>query len=364
MRIFNAFFIAATALPGAAFAQPYPQSTSLPGVEIYGRLDASVNSVRIDKVGTVQTVSSDTSYIGFRGVEDLGGGLLAYFKMESQLAIDSGNSGGTLNLGNGAASPVGTPTPQFFNRESHVGLKSERYGQVSLGTHWAPEIYISARTDPFIRGQMGGHFTLLQGTGSRGYAIQFVNSVQYLSPTIGGFSGRFIAQAPEGSFTKNYGALVDYSSDRLYAGLGFDSAQANLTAAALGVTPSTRSANLGLGAAYRFDALRLSGYVQQNRVSGLATVTGYDVGVSIPVGQGEIRSSVSHTNNPGKEATLFAVGYNYYLSKRTQLYTTVARLNNGAGARFAMWPASQDGAATSAGGQNIQGVQVGIRHFF
>jgi len=337
---------AAVALPLSALAQYAPSGGS--SVQIYGRLDASVNAVHIDDVGTRKTVATDTSLIGFRGSEDLGGGLTAFFKLESQLDVGTGSPNAA----------------QFWNREAMVGLNHPQFGQVDLGTHWVPTIWLTVRSDPFGRAQMGGLFTLLQGVGARGTSVQFINSVQYATPRVDGFIGRVVVQAPEGALNKNYAGLVEYFGDRLYAGTTYESVQTNTAAAALGVAPTTRSATLGLGVTYRFDAVKLFGYAQTNKISGLQNVAGYNLGVTVPVGLGEFRVSAAHTNNPGKEASLYAVGYAYFLSKRTQVYTSAARLNNSAGSRFAIWPASQDGAVPSAPGQDSSGIQVGMRHTF
>ncbi len=92
MTRFKAYFITAAVLPGAVLAHSaIPAASSL---QIYGRMDASFNAVNIRGAGSSKTVSSDTSFIGFRGTEDLGDGVSAFFKLESQIASDTGVSGG------------------------------------------------------------------------------------------------------------------------------------------------------------------------------------------------------------------------------------------------------------------------------
>jgi predicted porin len=88
------------------------------------------------------------------------------------------------------------------------------------------------------------------------------------------------------------------------------------------------------------------------------------LGAAVPVGSGEFRFSFVRNAIPGSQASLYAVGYNYFLSKRTQLYTTVGIIRNDGVARFALWPSSQDLGRPTVGGADEQGMQAGIRHTF
>jgi GBP family porin len=333
--------------PLCATAQYAP--TADPSLQIYGRLDASVNVQKYSgESGSRKAVSSDTSLIGFRATEQLGNGRAAYFKMESGLSVDKGTQ----------ASPAA-----FWNREVFVGLSDASLGAVELGTHWTPAIWLAGKVDPFVRSQLGAQFTLLQGTGVRGYAVQFANSVAYVSPNLAGLQGRVMLQAPEGALGKNRALGLDYARDRLFVGLSYDDTEATGASVGQPLVGATRSKTLGVGATYRFDAAKLFGYVQQNRVANLSNVNGYLVGVAVPVGPGEFRASYAHTNRSNAQASLAAVGYNYFLSKRSLVYATVAQLDNSGTAAFGMWPSSQDFAAPR-GGQDIKGIQFGVRHTF
>ncbi|MBL8357119.1 MAG: porin [Delftia acidovorans] len=351
-------------LPASTLAQYSP--SSLNELQVYGRLDLSLNSIRISNAQSMKTLSSDVSHIGFRGAEDLGGGVQALFKLETGIDASTGAAGGPLNLGNGAHPPAGTPTTAFFNREAYVGIKAG-WGRIELGSHWGPGIWLTLRTDPFGRSQMGSQLLILQGTASRGYTPMFNNSAQYSIKLTDRVTARILLQAPEGTFNRNHAGLIEYSGDRLYAGFMYDSAQINLATAAVGIdagAANTRSRTLAAGATYRFDHLKLWGYIQNNVVSGLRNATGYNLGISIPWGRGEFRGSLTHTGNPGKEASLAALGYTRFLSRRTQVYITVARLDNSAATRIGLFPTTADGAIPAAGGASLTGSQVGIRHFF
>jgi predicted porin len=342
---------AACMLPLCASAQFTPSSSDQ-GVSIYGRLDASLNAVKYQgESGTRKALSSDTSLIGFRGVEDLGDGLRAYFKMEHGFALDTG-----------AQSNATT----FWNRETFVGLRSNTFGGIELGTHWDPFIYLNIKTDPFSRAQTGALLTLMQGTAVRGYVPLLNNTVLWGSPDWGGLVIRLQMAAPEGTgINKNYAGAVDYTNGRFYMGFAFDDIQALRTTVGLTGAGTVRAKTYGLGTTYRFDAVKLSAYAQQNRTDDLENVTGYQLGATVPIGLGEIRTAWERSNQVGSSASLVSVGYLYNLSKRTFLYTTAAKLTNGSTTKFAMYPTSQDFAAMPPKlGQDLTGFQVGMRHIF
>jgi predicted porin len=242
-----------------------------------------------------------------------------------------------------------------------------RYGYVELGSHWNPAIWLTGRVDPFGRQQMGAIEAILQGTAVRGFLPAMPNSVAYVTPDVGGFRGRAVVQAAEGVVAAGNRALsLDYVNERLYVGLLYDYAQ--VTGASLGRpgTPALRSKTTAIGATYRFQPVKVHGYVQHNQVEGLPAVNGYMLGASVPIGAGELRASIVKTSNPSATATQVAIGYIHSLSKRTQIYTTAARIENRGLARFALWPSSADRGAANAplAGQQATGVQFGIRHFF
>jgi predicted porin len=244
-----------------------------------------------------------------------------------------------------------------------VGLGHKSIGSVQLGAQWVPSIWLTGRTDPFQRGQMGAQFTVLQGAAVRGYAVQYPNAIQYITPNISGLQGRALFQLREGAAAANRAFAVDYTGSNFYVGLVYDSTE--LAGASLGVParPSVRSNNLAVGAFYIFPMIKLFGYAQNNRVDDLPNVTGYMAGAAVPVGVGEFRLSFSHNDNPTASARMAAVGYNHFLSKRTQLYVTAADVRNDGTARFGLFPSSSAGLLPVAS-QDVRGVQTGIRHTF
>jgi predicted porin len=143
------FAIAAmTAFAGAAQAQ----ST----VTVYGIIDAGYigsnakegtnGASKITKSAFGQS-AEQTSRLGFRGTEDLGGGASAFFTVELGLTPQNSElSGGTAEdriqrTTNGSGSAVD-------NRQSFVGLKKNGLGQFAFGRQYTPVFNTGATTSP------------------------------------------------------------------------------------------------------------------------------------------------------------------------------------------------------------------------
>jgi predicted porin len=323
-------------------------------VEIYGRLDLSANYLKYGSTPTkastnLSTLSSDASLIGFRGREDLGDGLRAYFKLEHGLQMDTG---------------VQTSATAFWNRESYVGLGHSSYGSVQLGSQWSVNISASARVDPFTRFGSGSMIYLLQG--GRGFQISYSNAVEYLTPTVAGVSAKVLVSAGEGSvLRRSYSGSVDYAKGPIYATLTYD--QVKLTATSLGLTGNpVNSPTWNLGATYDMSVVKLHGWYQGNRIDGLPKVSGYMAGISVPIGAGVVHASYTHRSASNADASLVGVGYDYNLSKRSLMYVVLASVNNSGTAAFAIGPsgAEQRAASLPAAARDAKALQIGMRHYF
>jgi len=364
---FNAVVLLAALAPAAAMAQT---SFGSDNVIFYGKLDVAYDSVHFSAAPThgstsASYLSNDISYWGVRGSEDLGGGTRAYFKLESGFSPDTGaNTGGTS---------------QFFDREAYVGYGSD-WGSLQLGSQFAPSLFVQARSDPFGRVNNGNGVALTQQIPGnlRGFlgANPQNNAVQYLSPNIGGFSAKLLyglserAAAPTdlGRFT---GGSFEYAKGALYAGLSYeDQILAGATSLS---TLSNRT--LGAGASYDFGSVKLFGYLMRNRLSNASDVSANLVGLNIPLGLATIKASYAQReidNTAGGRTDIYAIGYFYHLSKRTEVYTSYAHLNNGAATNFGIWPSDKTyappvvagGAGLPVPGQDVTSLEVGFRHFF
>ncbi len=348
---------ATIALPICALAQ---------NVTLYGRIDVSGNYQTYSSTATkpsqhAVTLSNDTSWWGMRGTEDLGGGNRAYFKIEGGIQVDTGQQSNASSI---------------FNRETYGGLGSETYGSIQAGSQFSPSIWMSAKTDPFVRSNVGSQFTLLQASPvgiPRGYSIQYQNAVQYISPTIAGITARALISAAEGSVNgPSYAAGLEYAAGPAYVGFTYD--QNKVSAAAAGLHPGAPvlEANYSFAAAYRFSFARVSGWYEFNHIDNAKNVTGWMLGASIPVGPvADIRTSYAHRDQSNANASLLAAGYFYKLSKRTEIYTAAAHLNNSGTAAFGVWPIASPNpdlglpaGGPLAPGRDITAFQIGALHVF
>ena len=109
-------------------------------VTVYGLIDATIgtkNHATADggKLTGVQTAWFSGNRLGFTGTEDLGGGLAAIFKLESEYLIGTGE--------------MDTPGV-IFNRDAWVGLRSKELGQLTIGRqNTLPRDFAQIYGDPY-----------------------------------------------------------------------------------------------------------------------------------------------------------------------------------------------------------------------
>lgn len=422
--------LAAVAAVGAASAQS--------SVTLYGVLDAGYNNLSATNAGSLSRVTGNganqSSRIGFRGVEDLGGGLKASFVLEAGINVDSGagstttsnnmtlgqsaSTGSAATLAGNGSSSAGGQQGLTFNRRSTVSLEGS-FGEVRLGRDLTPTFLNYSTYDPFGAVGVGAATNVILGTlnpvgvsvappGSAKATVRSSNSIQYFSPDLAGFRASVMyafSEAPSNCTTfgtpaagtsaanscpgasgdgKYFGVRGLYTNGPISASLAFgkNTFAANSGASAAGLTGSQfrGDANImNLGGSYNFGvatAMAQYGTMKQqaNLNQAVATdqkLTHYLLGVSVPMGAGEIKASynwgkldknASATENDRRQNQL-AVGYVHNLSKRTALYTTYARLNaSGAGATASMGLTST--AATAGNGVSATGYDIGVRHSF
>ncbi|WP_454907540.1 porin [Variovorax gossypii] len=378
---------AALAVCGLASAQS--------SVTLFGVVDAGVtyqsNTARDTVTGLSNKQSKwslgnsgyNSSRIGFRGTEDLGGGLAASFWLEAPITNDDGATG--INT---------------FNRRSTVSL-SGGFGEVRLGRDYTPTFWNDTVFDPFGTNGSGTNvISTVSGNTTINNAnyVRASNSVGYfLPPNLGGFYGQVQYSFAENTSTSATSTTAATSSSAgRYVGGRFGYANGPLDIA-LGVGRSTvvdttaleRSVQtINLGASYDFGPVKLFGELSnvKNKFDYSAaadthdTYNGYLIGATVPVGAGLIRVAYSQVRyNEGAAgvtgedplARKLALGYVHNLSKRTALYATVARVNNRNDVNYtgSLVSASTTGYGSTGVGfsglpRSSTGYDFGIRHAF
>ncbi len=315
-------------------------------VTIFGTVDLGMANLRAggNSVTGMTHSNANINRFGFRGTEDLGGGLSAGFWLEAGYSPDTGSGPG----------PSGTNS-MSFNRRSTVSLQGG-FGELRLGRDDSATFLNTLLFDPFLTNGVGGTNAVVMN----GAPIQLSNAASYFTPA--GLGG-FYAQVQHARDEDPASPAGRYTGARV----GWREGNAHLSVSVGDLKGATEALDVrirNLGASYNFGVAQpMLLWASEKR--GGVEVRALQLGVKVPVGAGEIRAQVSRydTSNSDADWRKFAVGYGYNLSRRTQLYTTVAYLKNSAGAQRAISPMGQAAPANTLGG-SARGYEIGMRHFF
>ncbi|MEO3689854.1 porin [Roseateles paludis] len=275
-------------------------------VNLYGLLDLSVGQTKAPGTsGAVKSVDSGnmtTSFFGLKGSEDLGGGLTASFTVESFLRPDAGAAGRFA-------------TDNFWARSANVSLSSKSAGTLRLGRITTP-FFIATLVHNALGDSFGFSpsirqvFTSGTVTGDTGWS----DAVSYSTPNMGGFSAVAMMAAGEGGGGRNTALSGSYSSGAFSGALSYQQVKKGAT-----VDDTTTSS---VHASYDFGAVKLFG--QYFKVDNDTKNVDYKisaVGASVPAGPGKVLLQYTQTKaSAGAGRKGFAFGYDYFISKRTDLY--------------------------------------------
>jgi predicted porin len=290
-------------------------------VQLYGLLDMSAGSFQSpgqQRIWKAESGNMSTSFFGLKGSEDLGGGLKAKFAIEHFLRVDAGKAGRF----DGDA---------FWARSAYVGL-SGGFGTVTLGRNTTP-LFIST----LLFNAVGDSFgfspsirqifipSLLPFFGDTGWS----NSIAYSSFDYGGLSFNLLGNLGEGAAGatgKNLGGNVLYFSGPFGATVAWQQVKNG----AFGTPPGWKDqTTMQLGAFYDFSVVKLYGQLSQVKTQALADTktTVYGIGASTPIGNGRLLTQYGSAKATagGVDATnkTLTLGYDYLLSKNTDLYAMV-----------------------------------------
>jgi len=387
--------LAALAAVGAASAQS--------SVTLYGLIDVGYGShetVTRDGSGKIKTSgvmdgANAGNRIGFRGTEDLGGGLKANFVIEQGLnvtnasvfaqraataghQVDGFSSAGSATALSGAAGAYSTGT----NRQSYAGLSTDSMGTVRIGYQYTALYELGTLSGYAVgsEGVPGADKAHLHGT--FGVGGTRANMIQYISPAISGFTARVQYGAGTGRETveattarsnglttdnaRRMGLMLQYangpiSASAAYTNIRFESGNVvggvqtaagaatsifNVTGTAgtVAQTGKTRTASLfQLGGSYDFGVAKLAGTYNKGKNDGTATSTlssdykAYQVGVTVPFGAivpfiAYGRATTDTNSVRNEDYKQVQAGVRYNLSKRTLAYAMYGRTTNEAAA--------------------------------
>jgi len=294
-------------------------------VTLYGVVDAGIqfNDSSAGNLTSVVSGGRSGSRFGFRGAEDLGGGLSAIFTLENGFNADTGMQG----QGN-----------RLFGRQAFVGVKggfgTVAAGRLALFSSGTGSFDMFGDQDPLVTGYgiagVGGTFSSAQG-------LRADNSLLYVSPEFGGvqvgamhsfqFNGAEVSPRGANGHVSAFG--VRFGGGPLKAAITYD--VFNNPAAG-----ASDEKHLQLGVSYDLKFVQLfAAFAKEDNlfsttynVSGTTNGAGakaYMVGATAPLGAGILRASHQRRNGEtrlgeNRDYNISSVAYEYNLSKRTMVY--------------------------------------------
>lgn len=332
-------------------------------VTVYGKARASVNSTD-NGADRVTSVSSNSSRLGFKGSEDLGGGVKALFQFESTVLLDDAS------------------TSLFTSaRNTYVGLGSG-LGSLILGNYDSPYKESTGRID-ILNDTMADYNTIIGDIGDNDTSAEYdprtPNSISYWSPkfdALSGFGFRIQYRPDENAALSQdrYSMNATYENGPFYAGLGYEHHSNEGSAG----TNDTQGAKLGMS--YTFNEVTKVGLVYEKlSEEGAATVFDRNAwyvnlshrlqGLSDKIGLNTLKVAYGHAGDndatADSGADFYAVGIAHNFSKRTEMYLLYAKTNNDANGRYALGTTGGTGATLpAAAGQDVTSLSLGINHDF
>lgn len=344
-------------------------------------------------VPTIKGMSAGNSRIGFRGTEDMGGGLKAIFQLESVVAVDNGVAGSST---------------AFWNRNTFVGLVNPKFGTVRLGLMDTvfKEYGDNLGTLAVSSGTPLSSSNILRKVGfGTSNASRFherrANSIRYDSPTFGGFEAGLqvatqenLSATPTAGAAKTYSMGLKWEGGPIYAALAYEqhdnwfggsfntatASMRNTGTANNGVRSKDKAVQATVewrfakGQAIEFDVIRKSydeGAVVNGRFKSYdntAWLVAYDgrfgpfrvAAHYVKSNAGSCERLNAVCNTTGLEGSQATAGVSYYLSKRTYVFGAVSQITNGAAARFA----ATDLGGSASPGEDSRHVMAGVAHSF
>ena len=351
----------------AACAGAHAQSS----VQVYGVVDQAVEHLSHAPTGNLTRLPGLTgsvpSRLGFRGTEDLGGGLKALFTLEMGFGVDNGS----FNQGGRA-----------FGRQSWVGLGGD-WGTVSFGRNYSmlfwsqldadilgPNMFGSASLDNYLPNARVDNSIAYRGT-FNGFTVGATWSLGRDTVNAGPSpAGTNCAgeSATDHNACRQWSAMVKYDTTNWGVAAAVDELRGGPGAFAGLTSSSMRDRRSTVDGWAKFGALKVgAGLIRRDNDASAATPRSdlWYLGAAYPVTpqitvDGEVFKL--KFRNSANGATLWALRGTYAFSKRTAVYATVGQIDNNGTLNLSVSNAAAGGNPPAGGSQT--GLGVGIRHTF
>ncbi|KQQ96933.1 porin [Massilia sp. Leaf139] len=355
---------------GLAAASVTTSASAQTSVQIYGIVDSGVaHLTNVNSAGDSNTkipslTSSFPSRIGFRGTEDLGNGLQAFFVLENGLALDTG----TAQQGG-----------RIFGRNANVGLKGA-WGTLTLGRQQnmtyisglktdvlGPHLFAIGSIDPYLPNARSDNAIGYMGNFG-GFVVGATYSFGRDASNAGGPAATNCAGEVGGDSEacRQITGLIGYETKAWGLNASWDQLRGN-TGAAGGLTSSintdvrrTVNGYLMLGPT-KLGAGVIARETNANPATGFSESNLFYFGVSHPFGPFVVDAQVARrdTKNSDNDVDMLVARVTYALSKRTFVYSAIGRMDNDGVSAVAL-----DAGGTVGAGLAQNGVMVGLRHHF
>ena len=356
--------MAVMSVAGATFAQ----------ATLYGRLDASLGSRKVEAAGALAATAAEAgtnissgvnsgSRWGLKGTEDLGGGLKANFTLESGFTLDDGKSGQGSRL---------------FGRTAQVGV-SGGFGSIDIGRIVA----IKDNTTWAVTGGYANYAawgntvdngaTFGNPNGTIAAPVRRDNAIQYSSPNMSGLTAQIMFQPGENGVggatpagASSYTGLgLGYAAGPISANLSYEMSKATPGAGVASAAPAATVVGLAAGvdltetalsATYDFGIAKLAASYIKGSKSGAGDDTGYALGLTAPVGVVNVAAEYARVSTTlasgvdGGKASALNVRVSYPLSKRSDVY--------------GYYMSGESNGTAAADTQKVTQYALGLRHSF
>jgi len=388
---------AMTAFAGAAQAQS--------SVTVYGTLDAAISNHDTGAStlnGTTTRLRGSRTVsdrLGFKGVEDLGGGKTAFFQLETGMDPFSQNTG-QAGAGDGTAMTSATPGSFITTRRpSFLGLSDKTLGSIQAGSQYSPGFLFTGYGDVAGHNTVGTDMSyatvvtsVADAVGSTATTAQYkmnAQSIRYDSPSFMGLVGSVYTVTPSTAASgagKVNALAAAYTSGKFEAQAVYE-VKIIATNSALATATNVKHTTSGIGGGYDFGFAKAratyqkgelasqmngsssgsNGVVTVTKLTAIAPVTpAIDVfGAYILLSENSV-GTMYGAANVQKSATGMSVGSTYKFSKRTNIYATYTALENNSNAAFGLGGTATGITATNGvvAGNDPRIINIGMRHSF
>jgi predicted porin len=321
-------------------------------VTLYGRAYVTLEQVEAKGGAGIPSrtrIEDQSSLLGVRGTEDLGGGLRAFFQLETAFKLDQNDS-------------------TFAARNSGVGLQGG-FGSILVGRWDMPFKSAAIAVDPYGDLTISGLTGVMSDQGN--FDRRETNVLQYWSPTMGGFAFRVAGTANEGKTTavnpRSYGANVTFTRGPVYVFAAWEQHKDQLGSTA---TAGNDEDGWAAGGSFSFGPVKLGGQYQQIDKGGArAEIDNWMANLVWTIGKNQIiyqymQSQGGHSSGVEPECDSNSIGYQYNFTRRTFFIGSYIRVDNNSTGACTFGTRAAPFTAAGLRGIDPQGVFVGLRHVF